>query len=371
MIETLLKTLPSFVFGIPVAYIILRKYFKNSVFLTIGMLWAANLLFVVVNTTIASKHPNIYPVYISTPIGIIITAFLLAYSGKLLKPLWKTTQELDELSQGNLNIKIDTTQLKRNDEVGQISRSIMKLQENLNEVITEINSGVQLLSSESEIINHSSKKIASGANDQATSIEEISSSMEEMVANIHNNTDNSRRTEEISIKTAENMNKAVKSSTQSLHALNKISEKIGVINDISFQTNILALNAAVEAARAGEHGRGFAVVAAEVRKLAERSKTAANEIVESAKSTVTMTNNSVQLTTELLPEITKNMKLVQEITAASVEQTISVEQVNNAITQLNERAQNYASSADSLNESAEKLNEKAKELQNTIGFFKL
>jgi methyl-accepting chemotaxis protein len=371
MLTTLLKLLPSFVIGVPVAYLVLRYYFKGSAFFKIGMLWIINLLFVMVNTYLASKYPEIYPLWAPTAVGIIVTAFLLSYSGKLLRPLKQATKNLEELSKGDLKVQVDKEICDRDDEIGQVSKAILSLQENLQEVITEIQSGVELLNSESESIKIASKMILESANIQASSIEEVSSSMEEMVSNIQQNTDNSKKTESLSIRAADNMKKVSDASAISMGAIDTITAKINIINDISFQTNLLALNAAVEAARAGEHGKGFAVVAAEVRKLAERSKVAASEIIDSANSTVNITKDTTRLVNDLLPDINSTMKLVQEITAASSEQTAGSEQINVAIIQLNEKAQHNAANANVLNESATRLNEKAKEITSAVSFFKL
>jgi methyl-accepting chemotaxis protein len=127
MLTSLLRLLPTFVVGIPVAYVILRYYFRGSAFFTIGMIWVINLLFVTVNTTLAAKNPDSYPLYISTAVGIVVTAILLSYSGRLLRPLRQATAKLDQLSQGDLNIRLDETDAARNDEVGMVSRSIVRV----------------------------------------------------------------------------------------------------------------------------------------------------------------------------------------------------------------------------------------------------
>ncbi|MFO8021805.1 MAG: methyl-accepting chemotaxis protein, partial [Perlabentimonas sp.] len=207
--------------------------------------------------------------------------------------------------------------------------------------------------------------------EQASSAEEVSSSMEQMAANIQQNTDNAQQTEKITINVSQGVEKVGNASKESLESIKNIAEKINIINDIAFQTNILALNAAVEAARAGEHGKGFAVVAAEVRKLAERSKLAADEIVTLATSSVTVTEEASELMANLVPEIEKTAKLVQEISAASIEQNSGSDQINSAIQQLNQVTQQNAAASEELATSSEELSSQAEQLKDLIGYFKV
>lgn len=153
--------------------------------------------------------------------------------------------------------------------------------------------------------------------------------------------------------------------------MKKIAKKITIINDIAFQTNLLALNAAVEAARAGEHGKGFAVVATEVKKLAERSRNAANEIMEVIYKGSDISEKARKLMNKYLPEMQKTSQLIQEITAASLEQKSGSEQVNESVQQLNNITQENASSAEEVASSAEELTAKSKALNDLISFFKL
>lgn len=218
-------------------------------------------------------------------------------------------------------------------------------------------------------INASSQEMSEGANSQASAIEEVSSSIEEMAANIQQNADNAKQTEQISTNTMQKLkesNEAVKTSVASMR---DIAEKIKIINDIAFQTNILALNAAVEAARAGEHGRGFAVVAAEVRKLAERSKLAANEINILSKTGVDVAEIAGNQFSAIVPEMERTMKLVQEIAAASNEQSLGITQIEGAIDQLNQIAQQNASSSEEMASTASELAHHGEELKNTVSYF--
>jgi methyl-accepting chemotaxis protein len=154
-------------------------------------------------------------------------------------------------------------------------------------------------------------------------------------------------------------------------AMKEIAKKIGIIDDIAAQTNLLALNAAIEAARAGEHGKGFAVVAAEVRKLAERSQVAAQEIGEVASSSVELAEKAGKLLEQMVPTIRKTADLVQEISAASSEQSSGVGQINSAVGQLNQTTQQNASSSEELAATSEEMSSQAEQLQHTMSFFKL
>ena len=214
-------------------------------------------------------------------------------------------------------------------------------------------------------------EMSQGASEQASSAEEVSSSMEEMASNIQQNTDNSQQTEKIALNAAEGINKVALAAKETLDKMKEIAEKVSIIGEIARQTNILALNAAVEAARAGEHGKGFAVVAAEVRKLAERSQASAVEIDALTKISVKSTEEAGSLMNAIAPEIQKTAKLVQEITAASIEQTSGAEQINNAIQQLNKVTQQNAAASEEMATGSEELSGQAEKLLESISFFKL
>jgi methyl-accepting chemotaxis protein len=154
-------------------------------------------------------------------------------------------------------------------------------------------------------------------------------------------------------------------------AMKQIAQKISIIDDIAYQTNLLALNAAIEAARAGEHGKGFAVVASEVRKLAERSQIAAQEIGTVATSSVELAERAGALLDAIVPSIAKTSDLVQEISAASQEQSSGVNQINSAVTQLSQTTQENASASEELAATAEEMSGQAEQLQQTVSFFKV
>lgn len=210
-----------------------------------------------------------------------------------------------------------------------------------------------------------------GANQQAASVEEVSSSMEEMASNIDQNNDNAQQTNTLATSVYQTITKVEDASQKSVMAVREIADKISIITDIAFQTNLLALNAAVEAARAGEQGRGFAVVAAEVRKLAERSRIAANEINDISKSSLSITEESGSLLKGIVPDINRTAKLVEEIAAASTEQRHGATQINSAIQQLNGVTQQNASASEELSSSAEELTAQSELLTEAISFFEL
>jgi len=299
-------------------------------------------------------------------VGALGTAYML-YSS-IITPLNKGVTFAQAIGEGDLTATVDVEQ---DDEIGDLAKALVAMADNLKSTVNTIKSNANDLVTSSTQLKSSSLQLSKGSADQAASAEEVSTSIEEMVANIDQNTDNSVQTEKITVETAKDVSVADELSSQAAKVMKDVSEKINIISDIAFQTNILALNAAVEAARAGEHGRGFSVVAAEVRKLAERSKSSADEIVSLVKTGLKVSTEAGEKSKALVPDIEKTTQLIKEISAASMEQKTGAEQINLAMQQLNMITQENASSSDELTQSSDQLANLADNLNDAISYFKV
>jgi methyl-accepting chemotaxis protein len=306
-------------------------------------------------------------------IGLVLTiliSILFAYfiTQSVSKSIQKGVQFAKQVAGGDLDAQIDISQ---SDEIGELAFALKEMIEKLRSIITEVLDGANEISEASKQINENAQTMAHGANQQASAAQEVSSAMEQMVGNIQQNSTNSKQTEIISIKAAESIKTGAKTTSSAISSMISIAEKITIINDIAFQTNILALNAAVEAARAGEHGRGFAVVAAEVRKLAENSKKAADEIAVLSQSGVSVSESAGKQLEEIVPDIEKTAKLIQEIALASKEQNLGAEQINTAMQQLNQITQKNAAATENVASNAQNLTIQSDRLKSIISFFSI
>ncbi|MDH6269265.1 methyl-accepting chemotaxis protein [Rhizobium sp. SG_E_25_P2] len=272
----------------------------------------------------------------------------------------------EEIANGNLTINI--TPQSEKDRLGVSLRNMV---DRLRGVVSDAISASFNVSSGSQELSASSEQVSQGATEQAAAAEEASASMEEMAANIKQNADNAAQTEKIARQSAKDAETSGNAVNRAVDAMQIIAQKIGIVQEIARQTDLLALNAAVEAARAGEHGKGFAVVASEVRKLAERSQSAAAEISEMSTDTVKAAQQAGEMLSRLVPDIRRTAELVAEISAACREQDIGASQINEAIQQLDKVTQQNSSASEEMAATSEELAAQSEELQTSIAFFRV
>jgi methyl-accepting chemotaxis protein len=301
--------------------------------------------------------------------GLLIVTIIIATTIRsITSSLLIAGNIIDKISQGDLAVDI---QMNNHDEIGLMLRDLKGMTDKLRKIFTEIKNGSINLVTASSRISATAEELSQGANMQASSLEEVSSSMEEMAANIQQNTENAQQTDKIATKASGEINAGSKAVFKTVDSMKDIAEKVTIISDIAFQTNILALNSAVEAARAGENVLGFSVLAGEVRKLAEYSKQSAKEIQILAKSSVDIAEQTGKLFIEIVPAIQNTASLVQEIAASNSIQNKGAEQVNLAVQQLNEVSQQNAAASEELASGAEELASQAEQLQEVISYFKV
>lgn len=307
---------------------------------------------------------------ILTTILIFVLAVLtnFFFLTTIMRPFSKLVNVVQTIASGNLTTQIA---VDRKDEIGKMAFAIKSIVDVFKDVVVNIKKSSDQVYSASQELKSTSEQISSGANGQAATSEEISSTMEELSATIQLNAQNADEAEKIAKLTNDGMSKANSISQKSLSSVLDISKKITIINEIASQTNLLALNAAVEAARAGSHGLGFAVVAAEVRKLSEKSRVAADEILKLSEECVHYTQHSVAQLDELLPKVESSTRFIQEISTASREQYAGSEQINVSMQHLTNVTQENAASAEEMAGNSESLSVQAKGLNELVSFFEV
>ncbi len=329
----------------------------------------------IVVTTIPEKDAKIeiakkQKIIVIVPLLVMISFITLVvfFSRTITLPLKGVLNFSKKISEGKLE---SLPESDNKDEIEDLSQALNSMSNKLSEVVSSIKEGAVLVLSTGSEISTSSQSVSEGANRQAATVEELASSVELIAQRFKEASRVARKTGEMAKTTSADLDRVSVSANESIEAIRQIAGKIGVISEIAFQTNLLALNAAVEAARAGEHGKGFAVVASEVRRLAERSKIAAQEINELSEATMKATENSGLEMQEVLPAIKKSTDLIHDIVASILDLESNIQQVNGGIQQLNTVTQGNASAAEEMNATAETLSEKSKEFEDLMNFFQV
>lgn len=303
--------------------------------------------------------------------GLIVLVIVIIMITKkfIRKPLHKLVGVANEFSKGNLYKAVEI-QAKHNDEIGSLFESISTMAERMVSITKSVKIEAEDMVANSKEIKSAAEEISRGASEQAAAVEEISSTIEEMTSSISQNANNAQVARENSEEISHDVKLVAQASDKSLESTRRITEKIKVINEIASRTDLLAINAAVEAARAGENGKGFAVVASEIRKLAEKSRVASEEIDFVSNENIKITENSTSMIDRLTPRIMQNAEMVSEIALACNEQQNGAEQINVSVQKLAQISQTNSHEADELAEKSKRLSGYADKLKKNMSFFK-
>jgi methyl-accepting chemotaxis protein len=307
---------------------------------------------------------------IASGIAAVFIGLLMGYAiaRTVSKPLGEAAAVLEGVAHGDLTQNLNLT---THDEIGSMALALNRMLCNLRETVSQVAHAAVDVASGSEKLSATAGQLSQGSSEQAAAAEETTASMEQMAASVNQNADNARETDKIATTCSEEAKVSGEAVVRTVKSMKEIAEKIGIIEEIARKTDLLALNAAVEAARAGDHGRGFAVVASEVRKLAERSQSAAAEISRLTGEGVKTAEETGKMLSNLVPNIRRTAELVREIAAASGEQSTGAAQVNKAIQQLDHVIQTNASAAEQMAGTSQELAGQADSLQTAMSFFKL
>jgi methyl-accepting chemotaxis protein len=301
-------------------------------------------------------------------VAIVATGALYVVRS-ITRPLREAALAAERIAAGDLRVEIHAREAV--DEPGRLLHAMRQMTEQLRRVMGEIRSSTDVLRSGASQVAAAAQILSHGTSEQAASVESTTSSLQEMNASITQNAEHSRASEQIAVNVWTQAEGSGQAAAETVNAMRSIAERISIIEEIAYQTNLLALNAAIEAARAGDQGKGFAVVAAEVRKLAERSQTAAKEIRGVASSSVNTAKRSGTLIDGMLASVKRTAELVQEVAAASTEQATGVAQMNRSMSKVDEVTQRNAASAEELSSTAAQMESQVDTLRELVLFFQV
>ncbi|MEQ9367077.1 MAG: methyl-accepting chemotaxis protein [Leptospirales bacterium] len=301
-------------------------------------------------------------------VAFVLLAILYLAVKRTLRPLQNLEETVRLGSEGDLTVRADDSS---GDEIGRLAGHFNEYMSTVQEIIRDIKETAETLGAASHQIGKTSGDLIQVSQSQAENISGISAATREMAQTISLNADNARQTEGIAGRTSTQVEEGAGAVRNTVEAIQKMGERIRVIEDIAAETNMLALNAAVEAVRAGEYGKGFSVVAAEVQKLAESSQAASHEISELVGSSVTLADRAGKLFAEIEPEVNHTAELVRNIALGSGQQEQASRDIEEGMQELNRVAHANAGSAERLSETAQKLDTQAAQLQTKLGFCKV
>lgn len=303
----------------------------------------------------------------ATIVGLLLSTFLIRVITRPLTEMYRAVEDL-RIGDGDLTYQLPDF---GNNELGMTANSLNGFISNLRLVISDVINNSEQISTAAVQVSATAQSLSESATEQASSIEETTSTLEQLTSNLQQNTDNAQATRDVAAGASTQAEEGGQSVGDTVSAMSHIADKINVIEDIAYKTNLLALNAAIEAARAGDHGKGFAVVAGEVRTLAERSQVSARAINTEASESLKIASHAGDLIGEIIPGISKSATMMDELLASCREQSTGISQINIAVRELDTVSQRTAAASEELAATAEEMNAQGDALSKKIGFFKV